>query len=224
MIELYYERESRDMSREYVERREGCVVRSRGRVMRVDSDVASRMESSDIMVEACGVIFGGDSNRCGCVRGDVSSRMYYRSDVIYVEEGGEERYMRELLSRRRLCIEGDVVEFEWYVSGVLVMRNESSGMKYMLSEGGGGLRSVLDYYGEGDVLERDEGWFAIGGGILCPVIAMLCFVVFGSVGFCVSLIIGLVLFVFMVFILETECRSYVVKLLVEDGMNSMRRV
>ena len=215
MIELYYERESRDMSREYVERREGCVVRSRGRVMRVDSDVVNEVRGS---------IWGEVSNGSGSVRGDVSSRMYYRSDVIYVEEGGEERYMRELLSRRRLCIEGDVVEFEWYVSGVLVMRNESSGMKYMLSEGGGGLRSVLDYYGEGDVLERNRVWFAIGGGILLPVYMSGCFVIFGSVEFCASVFIGLALFVFMVFILETECRSYVVKLLVEDGMNSMRRV
>ena len=178
---------------------------------------------SDVVREVRGSIWGEVSNGSGSVSGDVSSRMYYRSDVIYVGEGGEERSMRELLSRRRLCIEGDEVEFEWYESGVLVMRNESSGMKYMLSEGIGGLRNVLDYYGEGDVFERDEAWIAIGVGLLCPVIAMLCFVVFGSVGFCVSVFIGLVLFVSMVFILETECRSYVVGLLVEDGMDSMRR-
>jgi len=202
------------MSRAFVERRVGCIERSRGRVLRVDSDVVNEVRGS---------IWGEVSNGSGSVRGDVSSRMYYRSDVIYVEEGGEERSMRELLSRRRLCIEGDEVEFEWYESGVLVMRNKSSGMKYMLSEGGGGLRNVLDYYGEGDVLERDEVWIAIGVGLLCPVIAMLCFVVFGSVGFCVSVFISLVLFISMVFILESECRSYVERLLVEDGMDSMRR-
>ena len=203
------------MSRAFVERRVGCIERSRGRVLRVDSDVVNEVRGS---------IWGEVSNGSGSVSGDVSSRMYYRSDVIYVDVGGEKRYMRELLSRRRLCIEGDEVEFEWYESGVLVMRNESSGMKYMLSEGGGGLRSVLDYYGEGDVLERNRVWFAIGGGILLPVYMLGCFVIFGYVGFCASVFIGLVLFVSMVFILETECRSYVVGLLVEDGMDSMRRV
>jgi len=202
------------MSRVFVESIFECVERSRGRVLRVDSDVVNEVRGS---------IWGEVSNGSGSVRGDVSSRMYYRSDVIYVEEGGEERSMRELLSRRRLCIEGDEVEFEWYESGVLVMRNESSGMKYMLNEGGGGLRNVLDYYGEGDVFERNEAWIAIGVGLLCPVIAMLCFVVFGSVGVCVSVFIGLVLFISMVVILESECRSDVERLLVEDGMDSMRR-
>ena len=127
---------------------ESIEIRS-GRVVEMSYDVVSTVR---------GGVNGEVSSGYGSVSGSVSSGVYYSYDLVLVNSVGKHVKFRSLKAREKICLVGDVLEFEYFNTGMVVLKNLDSGLKFVLDKGKDWERNIFSYYKREDLLKKSKNW------------------------------------------------------------------
>lgn len=180
-----------------------------GHVKRIDSDFINNTK---------GNVWGYNGNVSGCIY----TQSYHRSDIIIENDKGEKVFIRDVLSRRKICVENDELICEYFDNGIVVLKNLTSGMKFMINEGIiNANKNILEYYNKENILLDKETslWQA---GFFLFLLSMICTICINAniIFFMFSMFCAICVFIIYMFFLDYNIDCLVANLLNEDDMNS----
>lgn len=189
-------------------------------IVKTESGYVKRIDG-DFVNNTSGNVWGYDGN----VWGSVNTLSYHRSDIIIENDKGENVLIKDVLSSRKTCVESDKLVCEYFDSGIVVLRNLTTGLKFMINEGDGNRnKNILEYYDEENILLDKETslWQA---GIFLFLLSMICTICINVnvIFFMFSIFCATIVFVICMFLININEENIILNLLDEDDMDSIRK-